>query len=319
MTSQDGEPTARPPSVGYCWTALLGVLFIALVLLSFLLQVTLALVTLPLIFTSNGRLIFHSLQNRCIVSAIGVVVHLNLHWCFRTMRESAPGSSRDGEPSQMGRILFVNHRSNADPFFTAALLLRQCNEARFVYKSSLGKLPIVGWCVRLAGNLAVHFGDRQRITQMLQEARSLLEQGYDVVVFPEGTRSPSGLLQTFKASFFDLSAELGCDAVPVCMLGTERAWPHGGFKTGPASVTAVMGNPIRAKDSAQLKVEIADAMRRLAAQAVSEGAGSESDPMLTSRPYPWWKRPQHMQEMSEDEVMDLLRSGQGHERGANLA
>merc|ERR1712146_373692 len=85
---------------------------------------------------------------------------------------------------------------------------------RFVYKSTLGKLPFGGCNLRLAGDLPAHFGDKERIKDMLDQARDLLRSGYNVGIFPEGTRSSSGLLQDFKPTFFQICAELGCPAGP---------------------------------------------------------------------------------------------------------
>lgn len=172
----------------------------------------------------------------------------------------------------------------------------------------------------LAGDLAAHFGDKELIRAMLERSRRLLSQGYNIVVFPEGTRSPSGMLQDFKPTFFNMAIELGCPVVPVCLFGTEKAWPHGGFRMGCARVTAMVGSALRGKRSAaKLMAALKDAYQTLAMEGLKDGVVEGDDPLVTGRPYPWWKVPDHLQALEDHELMSLLRSGKAHERGKHLA
>lgn len=193
-------------------------------------------------------------------------------------------------------------------------------EARFVYKATLGNIPFAGCCARLAGELPAKFGDKEQIKGMLEQAKELLRNGYNVCVFPEGTRSPSGLLQDFKPTFFQICAELGCPAVPMVLLGSEQAWPVGGFKVACAQTTALLGQPIMPDEAGGegLSAKVAQAMQALAQQALEEEAVGPDDPLLTGRPYSWWKAPEELQDLSEDEQFQLLRSGKAHQRGKNI-
>jgi len=220
----------------------------------------------------------------------------------------------------LGRFFFSNHRSNADPFFCSAALVRQCTAASFIYKSSLGKVPFAGWSALITNDLPARFGDRVQIGQMLDQARDLLSNGQNIWVFPEGTRSPSGVLQDFKPTFFKICAELGCPAVPVCILGSELAWPVGGTTMGCASVTLSFGTPLMpGSEGPDALIEgVRNAMELLARQALSGTAGAEEDPLITKRPYAHWKMPPELEDLAEEERLRLLRSGKGHQRGANI-
>jgi len=146
----------------------------------------------------------------------------------------------------------------------------------------------------LAGDLPADFGNKEQIKAMLDEARSLLSHGTNILVFPEGTRSPSGILQAFKPTFFDICAELGCLAVPLVFMGTERAWPAQGFRMGCATVTAFLGEPLipGPGGGAQLSKDVAKAFREMASKALDQGAVADDDPLLTDLPYPWWEIPE---------------------------
>jgi 1-acyl-sn-glycerol-3-phosphate acyltransferase len=304
------------PCSSFLVTAFVGPLILITWLLCFILLVLVGLVTSPLLCWD--RFLWHHIQSGLFrfLNAI-IVVGLNPFWSARVLRiGEADGTNPDG----LGCIYFVNHRSNSDPWFTAWLQLRSCFEARYVYKASLNKVPFAGCCCMLADDLAAKFGDKDAIKAMLNHAKDVLSEGYNVVVYPEGTRSPSGILQNFKPTFFEICAELGCAAVPIALLGTERAWPAQGARMGCATVTTVLGKAIAPGPGggAQLSIDVAKAFRQMAKEAYDEGLCDEDDPLITDQPYPWWEVPEQFAELQEYEQLSLLREGKMHERGKNL-
>lgn len=306
-------------------TSIVGTILIVVPLLLvtwifvFLLQVLVALLTCALLCTQLGRQRFHHIQSRIWRGCNGFfMVILNPIWGVHLIKAGNGDVACD--ETGTGTIFFCNHRSNADPWICAWVHLMANLESRFIYKSTLGKLPLAGCCLRLAGDLPARFGDKDQIKEMLEQARDLVRDGYNVFVFPEGTRSPSGLLQDFKPTFFQICAELGCPAVPLVLLGTEQAWPHGGMKVGCAHMTAVLGEPIMPDETGAegLVVRVREAMGGLASLAFEEGALEADDPLLTGKPYPWWTAPEELQDLSEEEQLQLLRSGKTHAKGKNL-
>lgn len=322
----------NPPPTSYAVTAVVVVLLFIAFLLAVVVQVVLAVLTLPLLLCKGGRQRFHHIQSFVFRGVNGFIcAGLNPLWCTEVhwLGKNARCSTRPGR----GSVFFCNHRSNSDPWFSAWALSRSCIEGRYVYKSSLKKLPVIGWCMQLAGDLDVKFGDKEQIVRMLEKAKDTLKQGYNLVVFPEGTRSPSGILQDFKPSFFKICAELDCPAVPVCMLGTERAWPLNTFRMGRARVQVALGEPLRAEapdGSEKLSKAVEESMRAMARELLGEldpedARGSQqgvdleyADPFITGRPYAWWRAPPELQALSVEEQVRLLRTGRTHERGARL-
>jgi len=314
---QEGAPAE--PRRSYAASLLVLLLILLGSTLSLLLQLAVALPTLPLLCCSGGRERFHDIQGRVFHGVLScVTVGLNPLWWTRCHWIGAAGPP-DIVP---GSVVFCNHRSNSDPFVASWLLTLSGVSYRYIYKSSLQKVPILGWCGMLAGELAVHFGNKQAIVDMVERAKVLLSQGHHVVLFPEGTRGPSGILQDFKPSFFEICTELNCPAVPMCLVGTERAWPHGGAKMGCATVHMILGEPIMpgAGGAKELSDQIAQKMQDMACE-VLESTGSPArldDPFVTGRPYTYWTPPESIRHLSEEEQMRLLREKKVHEKGAHI-
>jgi 1-acyl-sn-glycerol-3-phosphate acyltransferase len=78
-------------------------------------------------------------------------------------------------------------------------------------------------------------------------SRSLLERGIPLLIFPEGGRSKTGEMGTFKpgAAALAMSCEVPC--VPIAIVGASAAMPRGQNwpSSGRPRVTLVFGAPMR--------------------------------------------------------------------------
>jgi 1-acyl-sn-glycerol-3-phosphate acyltransferase len=77
-------------------------------------------------------------------------------------------------------------------------------------------------------------------------ARKLVEEGWSVLVFPEGTRSRDGWVQRFRLGAARLCAELALPAVPVVIRGAYAAMPRGrGWpRPGRPPISVRFGRPV---------------------------------------------------------------------------
>jgi long-chain acyl-CoA synthetase len=65
------------------------------------------------------------------------------------------------------------------------------------------------------------------LRESLQMAHDHLHYGYNLLIFPEGTRSPTGEIQEFKSSLGYLALRTGKGILPVYLAGTYDAMPKG--------------------------------------------------------------------------------------------
>jgi 1-acyl-sn-glycerol-3-phosphate acyltransferase len=119
------------------------------------------------------------------------------------------------------------------------------DNARFVAKKSLERIPIFGQAMRAVGTVII---DRSRP----EEARSLLSKtgvarmgkGVGVIIFPEGTRSRSGKIGQFKKGGFVLAIESGAAIVPVGISGSRNILAAGGFRVKRGEIRISIGKPV---------------------------------------------------------------------------
>ena len=126
-----------------------------------------------------------------------------------------------------------------------------------VLKRELLWLPFFGWGLALMSPIAIDRGrGLSALRQMARRGRVRLEQGFWVVVFPEGTRVAPGRRRKYQLGGAWLAAHAGAQVVPVAH-NAGRFWPRNSFLKYPGRVTVRIGPPI---DSRGRKPEEINAM-----------------------------------------------------------
>lgn len=65
---------------------------------------------------------------------------------------------------------------------------------------------------------------------MIKDCQSALKEGNSILIFPEGTRSESGQLRSFKPGAFDLALRSKRPILPIVLNGSAQALHKGGFR-----------------------------------------------------------------------------------------
>jgi 1-acyl-sn-glycerol-3-phosphate acyltransferase len=186
-------------------------------------------------------------------------------WTF-SVEGSAPADAMT-----VGHVVISNHQSTSDPFLLCWLPF----DMRFVAKESLFKLPLIGWLMRLSGDIPLRRGDKQSVVEMKEACLATLRSGMNVMLFPEGTRSPDGNLLPFKDGAFQIAIEAQAPILPVALNGTRACRPKGSPWFGEAKASVRILEPIPTQG---LTLEALPALRERAREAIAkalrEGVGA---------------------------------------------
>jgi 1-acyl-sn-glycerol-3-phosphate acyltransferase len=146
-----------------------------------------------------------------------------------------------------GPVVFAsNHSSHLDAPLILCSLPRRLR-ARTVVGAASDYFFDVWW--RAAGT-ALAFNafpvDRSGGRRVAEEASRLVAEGWNLLLFPEGTRSKDGWLQRFRHGTASMCVELGIPAVPIAIRGSYAAMPRGrGWpKPGRRRVSLRFGPPL---------------------------------------------------------------------------
>jgi 1-acyl-sn-glycerol-3-phosphate acyltransferase len=145
-------------------------------------------------------------------------------------------------------ILAANHASNLDAIEIGAWLIpRLGRRIHWLGKKELFAWPIVGWTATHGGVHPVERGGAD--VEAFRLAQRILAEGQILFVFPEGTRSPDGVLQEARDGLAVLALRSGAPIVPIGISGSNRVWPKGQRFPHPGGrVTIRVGSPFRPAD-----------------------------------------------------------------------
>ena len=118
-------------------------------------------------------------------------------------------------------VVVSNHQSLADIPLISHLRL----DTKWLAKAELFRVPLVGWMMRMAGDVPVARSQRRQAAQALLQCARYLRQGCSVVFFPEGTRSRDGNLLPFSEAPFQLAVREHVPVLPLAVEGTGKLLP----------------------------------------------------------------------------------------------
>ena len=177
------------------------------------------------------------LDARIVLAVLRVVYRLLLRWSV---------TGHEHVPMTGALVLAANHVHLADPVL---LMLAFPRHITFMAKEELFRMPFVGTIMRHGGMFPVaRAGALQQKRDVMRQAENLLAEGHVLALFPEGKRSPSGVLLPAKPGAAALSLHTGAPIVPVAIVGTEQLVRRWWWLKRPR-VTVTIGPPLHLSSS----------------------------------------------------------------------
>ena len=137
-------------------------------------------------------------------------------------------------------VVFSNHQSTWETIFLYQLFSPACP----ILKKELLDIPFWGWAMRLQRPIAIDRSNpREASKSLLKQGSERIQEGVSVLVFPEGTRAPAGMLGKFLRGGAQLAVATGTPVIPV-LHNAGRHWPAGTAKKVPGTIKLIVGRPI---------------------------------------------------------------------------
>ena len=137
-------------------------------------------------------------------------------------------------PQNVPVVFVANHQSLYDipPF----IWFMRSNHPKFISKIELGKgIPSVSYNLRHGGSALIDRKDpKQSLTEIKKVAEYINTNNYSVVIFPEGTRSKTGIPKPFSINGLKMLHKFAPDAyfVPVTIHNSWKMTKFGQFPLG---------------------------------------------------------------------------------------
>ncbi|MBI5575511.1 MAG: 1-acyl-sn-glycerol-3-phosphate acyltransferase [Deltaproteobacteria bacterium] len=138
-------------------------------------------------------------------------------------------------------VFMSNHVSHADAPALASVIPHPLH---WVFKKELSRIPVLGWILLAGGQIMIDRSDPEKSRTALEEALGGLSGNNSVMIYPEGTRSRDGKLQTLKKGGFWMALHSGKPVVPVRVSGTREVVAAGTLRIRPGNVLVEIFPPI---------------------------------------------------------------------------
>lgn len=149
---------------------------------------------------------------------------------------------RERFPVGTAAIVVSNHISNLDP---PVLLPLVPGQTSVFLKAELMKIPVLGFVMRMGKFVPVaRAKSREEARSSVDAATKVLAGGYNIFIFPEGTRSPDGHMLPFRKGAFYLAVQAKAPIAPMIVRGTSAMMPKGTLKAKPGSAEVEFLEPI---------------------------------------------------------------------------
>jgi len=147
-------------------------------------------------------------------------------------------------------IIVANHNTHIDILMLFRLFpLSRVNRVKVVAAKDYFSKGLVGVLSRLFLNLILVDRSSRKVDEALNPLRQAIQEGYSIIIFPEGTRGKPGVLERFKTGVGILAMEFPeIPVYPVFIRGIEKIMPRGRFVPIPFNISISRTTPEYGKD-----------------------------------------------------------------------
>lgn len=177
------------------------------------------------------------LRHRIIISWTSLSVYLCRVICginYRVIgREHLPNAEHPA-------VILSKHQSTWETLFLQAAFWPACT----VLKKELLRIPFFGWGLAMLQPIPIDRSNpRTAIKQIKKGGINRLSKGYNVIIFPEGTRVKPGQKNKYARGGADIAIAAQVPVIPVA-LNSGLFWPTDTTQKTPGTITVIIGPPI---------------------------------------------------------------------------
>lgn len=130
-------------------------------------------------------------------------------------------------------IVACQHQASYETY----LLMAALNRPIFVLKRELMWIPFVGWYMRRGGMIGVDRGaGGAAMRQTLRAAKAAFARGRQLIIFPQGTRTPRGVIVPYRPGIAALYIHAGVPVIPAA-LNSGYCWGKSRLLKRPGTIT----------------------------------------------------------------------------------
>ena len=147
-------------------------------------------------------------------------------WAERTAKALRINFEIVGEeniPENGPLMVYANHQGLAD-ILAVYYLFRNHFQIGFISKEEWRKMPVLSKAIEYTRSIFLERDSSRAAIKAIGEARELLDQGFSLAIFPEGTRARCNTPGEFKMAAFKFAEKAGVPILPVTIDGSYKVF-----------------------------------------------------------------------------------------------
>ena len=161
--------------------------------------------------------------------------------------------------SNRPQIFVSNHQGYFDIFALSGYLPVQI---RWIAKSSLFRIPFVGWAMMAAGYIPVERDNRKKAYEAFNKTLEKIKEGCSIIIFPEGTRSEDGKIGPFKKGSNLIASRSKSPMVPITIIGSGEIIKKGSATITPGPIRVIISPPVEPVSDKKENAAILESIRK---------------------------------------------------------
>ncbi len=209
-----------------CWAVYLISIYLPIAIVS---TITTAIVTIVMCYLGNHRIWGY---------------YPGKYWsrimCFFAFI-SVEVQGRENLEKKQSYIFAANHQSLYDIFLIYGWI---GFSFKWIMKKELRKVPFVGAACASAGHIFMDRENPINAMKSIEKAKKILSNGVSLAIFPEGSRTKTGVVGKFKRGAFQIAKEVQLPIVPITIDGGYDIMPKHSFFPMPGKLKLIIHPPM---------------------------------------------------------------------------
>lgn len=170
--------------------------------------------------------------------------------CYATL-SGVTVKGRENINPRESYVFVSNHQGAFDVFLIYGFLH---SNFRWIMKKELRQIPLVGKLCEMIGHIFIDRTSMHSIMESLERAKKSLSNGVSVVVFPEGSRTHTGKVGSFKRGAYQLAIDLQIPIVPLTIDGAFEVLNRDSNVMSPGHFNLTIHPPISTEGLTQADI-----------------------------------------------------------------
>ena len=155
-------------------------------------------------------------------------------------------------PTDRPFVAMAKHQSQWETFFLQYFLA----PAKIVLKKELLSIPVFGWGLKLTDPIAIDRSNPKKALKQIQaQGVQSIKDDISVLIFPEGTRIPTGKVGKYARGGANIAVDSGAPIIPIAV-NAGLYWPADKFLKYPGTIKVVIGKPIESNDKTSRELTV---------------------------------------------------------------